>query len=163
MASDAQLTPMMAQYRRIKSEIPAEEYLVPIGQAAVARPGTHLSVITYGIGTVLGIALLGALVILIIHDVTQKKHTVLRNYPVIGHLRFLFEFSRAAGLMEGQDRQEGGPKLLSGQGVSVVQPRHVGPPTLGDGADGQVLLKAQPQQLDAPGRLGAALVRASSL
>ena len=29
--------------------------------------------------------------ILIIHDVTQKKHTVLRNYPVIGRLRFFFE------------------------------------------------------------------------
>ena len=50
-----------------------------------------LSVLSYGIGTVLGFVLLGALFILIIHDVTQKKHTVLRNYPVIGHLRFFFE------------------------------------------------------------------------
>ncbi len=50
-----------------------------------------LSVVTYGIGTVLGIVLIGGLVVLIVHDVTQKKHTVLRNYPVVGHLRFYFE------------------------------------------------------------------------
>ncbi|MCA9395682.1 MAG: FMN-binding glutamate synthase family protein [Candidatus Omnitrophica bacterium] len=26
-----------------------------------------------------------------IHDLTQKKHTILRNFPVIGHLRYLLE------------------------------------------------------------------------
>jgi glutamate synthase domain-containing protein 2 len=50
-----------------------------------------LSVVSYGIGTILGFVLIGGLVILIIHDVTQKKHTVLRNYPVIGHFRFYLE------------------------------------------------------------------------
>jgi glutamate synthase domain-containing protein 2 len=50
-----------------------------------------MSVVTYGIGTVLGIAVVGWLIVAIIHDVTQKKHTVLRNYPVIGRLRFFFE------------------------------------------------------------------------
>lgn len=29
-----------------------------------------------------------------IYDVTQKKHTLLRLYPVIGHIRYLFEFFR---------------------------------------------------------------------
>ena len=28
------------------------------------------------------------------HDLRQTRHSVLRNYPVIGHLRFLFEFIR---------------------------------------------------------------------
>jgi len=50
-----------------------------------------MSVLTYGVGTILGLLLIGALVVLIIHDVTQKKHTVLRNFPVIGHFRFYFE------------------------------------------------------------------------
>ncbi len=50
-----------------------------------------LNVVSYGIGTILALLLLVGLFILIIHDVTQKKHTVLRNYPVIGHLRFFFE------------------------------------------------------------------------
>ena len=50
-----------------------------------------LSVLSYGIGTILGFVLLGALFVLIIHDVTQKKHTVLRNFPIIGRFRFFFE------------------------------------------------------------------------
>jgi len=50
-----------------------------------------ISVVTYSVGTVLGLVLLGALLVLVIHDVTQKKHTVLRNFPVIGRLRFFFE------------------------------------------------------------------------
>ena len=39
------------------------------------------------------LAFLG-LVLLGVRDVTQDRHSVLRNYPVIGHLRFLFEFIR---------------------------------------------------------------------
>ena len=34
-------------YRRIKEELPAEDYAVPIGQARVAREGRDVSVITY--------------------------------------------------------------------------------------------------------------------
>jgi glutamate synthase (ferredoxin) len=33
-------------------------------------------------------AALGAVVA---HDLTQKKHAILRNFPVIGHLRFTLE------------------------------------------------------------------------
>jgi len=35
-------------YRRIKEEIPEEEYLVPIGKAALRKEGRDLTVITYG-------------------------------------------------------------------------------------------------------------------
>jgi 2-oxoisovalerate dehydrogenase E1 component beta subunit len=34
-------------YRRIKDEVPEEDYVVPIGKANVAREGRHVSVITY--------------------------------------------------------------------------------------------------------------------
>ena len=34
-------------YRRIKEEIPAEDYIVPLGKARVAREGRDISVITY--------------------------------------------------------------------------------------------------------------------
>ncbi len=34
-------------YRRIKEEVPAEDYVVPIGKARVAREGRDLSIITY--------------------------------------------------------------------------------------------------------------------
>lgn len=35
-------------YRRIKDEVPEEDYIVPIGKAKVRRAGSDLSVITYG-------------------------------------------------------------------------------------------------------------------
>ncbi len=34
-------------YRRIKEEVPAEDYIVPLGKARIARPGGDLSIITY--------------------------------------------------------------------------------------------------------------------
>ena len=35
-------------YRRIKEDLPAEDYVVPIGEAAVRRAGDDLTIITYG-------------------------------------------------------------------------------------------------------------------
>ena len=35
-------------YRRIKEELPSEDYVVPIGKAAVRRAGRDLTVVTYG-------------------------------------------------------------------------------------------------------------------
>ena len=35
-------------YRRLKAVLPVEDYIVPIGKADVKRPGTDISVITYG-------------------------------------------------------------------------------------------------------------------
>jgi 2-oxoisovalerate dehydrogenase E1 component beta subunit len=37
-----------ALYRRIKEDVPEEEYTVPIGKARVAREGRDLSIVTYG-------------------------------------------------------------------------------------------------------------------
>src|SRR4029079_7734080 len=50
-----------------------------------------VGMVTYGIGTVLGFLLVGLLAYWFLQDITQKKHTVLRNYPVIGRLRYLLE------------------------------------------------------------------------
>jgi glutamate synthase domain-containing protein 2 len=40
------------------------------------------------------VLLTGALTVLGIHDLRQTKRSILRNYPVIGHIRFLFESIR---------------------------------------------------------------------
>ena len=48
-------------------------------------------ILSYGIGTLVALGLVGVLVFLFVRDITQKKHGVLRNYPVIGHLRYFFE------------------------------------------------------------------------
>ena len=50
-----------------------------------------LGILAVWIGTILALALFVLVVFWFIQDVTQKKHAVLRNYPVIGRLRYLFE------------------------------------------------------------------------
>src|SRR5262245_25082464 len=50
-----------------------------------------MGVITYGLGTLLALGLVAVLLFWFIQDVTQKKHTILRNFPVVGRLRYLFE------------------------------------------------------------------------
>ena len=50
-----------------------------------------VSVLSVSAGTLLAIALFVILVFWYIKDITQKKHTVLRNYPIVGRLRYFFE------------------------------------------------------------------------
>lgn len=40
------------------------------------------------------VAMVVIVLLVAIHDVVQKKHSVLRNYPVVGHMRFLLESIR---------------------------------------------------------------------
>jgi glutamate synthase domain-containing protein 2 len=47
-----------------------------------------------GQASLLWVLLLSALVLVGISDLQQNKHAILRNYPIIGHLRFLLEFIR---------------------------------------------------------------------
>jgi hypothetical protein len=35
-----------------------------------------------------------ALIALGVRDLRQTRHAILRNYPIIGHMRFFFEFIR---------------------------------------------------------------------
>ena len=50
-----------------------------------------MGILSYGLGTLAAFALLLWVAYVFIRDITQKKHGVLRNYPVIGHLRYFFE------------------------------------------------------------------------
>jgi len=50
-----------------------------------------MDIVSYGIGTLIGFVLLLGVVFLFLSDLTQKKHAVLRSYPVIGHLRYFLE------------------------------------------------------------------------
>ncbi len=44
-----------------------------------------------GIGWIIVAVLLGALVAVGIYDVLQRRHSILRNYPILGHMRFILE------------------------------------------------------------------------
>lgn len=43
-----------------------------------------------------GLALFGFLAILGLRDLTQTRHAILRNYPILAHMRFIFEHLRPA-------------------------------------------------------------------
>ncbi|MDD2886061.1 MAG: FMN-binding glutamate synthase family protein, partial [Dechloromonas sp.] len=50
-----------------------------------------LGVFHVSLGVLVALVLALLLVFWYLRDVTQKRHTVLRNFPIIGHLRFFFE------------------------------------------------------------------------
>ena len=66
-----------------------ERFTVFFGVAALAL----LSLVLLSISSWfwLGVLGFGALTALGISDVTQRRHAVLRNYPILGHMRFIFE------------------------------------------------------------------------
>ena len=47
-----------------------------------------------GQASLLWVLILTGLVVLGVHDLQQTRHAILRNYPIIGHMRFLLEFIR---------------------------------------------------------------------
>ena len=49
-----------------------------------------LDLIFFSIAAMLGVVAVALVIVWFIQDVTQKKHSILRNYPVIGRLRFFF-------------------------------------------------------------------------
>jgi glutamate synthase domain-containing protein 2 len=44
-----------------------------------------------GIGWIIVAVLLAAVVAVGVYDVIQRKHSILRNYPILGHARFMLE------------------------------------------------------------------------
>jgi len=53
-----------------------------------------LAIMIWSSWFLLPFATFGALSLLGLHDVRQNSHSVLRNYPVLGHIRFLLESIR---------------------------------------------------------------------
>jgi glutamate synthase domain-containing protein 2 len=48
-------------------------------------------VLSQGAGTILGLLAFAVVLWVVVSDITQKKHTILRNYPLVGHLRYILE------------------------------------------------------------------------
>ena len=49
------------------------------------------TVFSVSLGVIVVVILMAGLVFWYLRDITQKKHAILRNYPVVGHLRYFFE------------------------------------------------------------------------
>ena len=50
-----------------------------------------LNAVLHGVITIVALVLVATLAYWFVQDVTQKKHSILRNFPVIGRLRYVFE------------------------------------------------------------------------
>ncbi|NLU83550.1 FMN-binding glutamate synthase family protein [Rhodococcus sp. HNM0569] len=64
---------------------------VPVGAVALAFMAALVAALLGGWGWWLVVAVLASLLAVGAYDVVQTRHSVLRNYPVLGHLRFLLE------------------------------------------------------------------------
>ena len=69
-------------------------FSVPIAGAALCVAGIVLAIAVGGIGFIVVAVVFGALLALGVRDLLQRRHSILRNYPVLGHLRFAFEAIR---------------------------------------------------------------------
>jgi hypothetical protein len=50
-----------------------------------------LGMLKTGLGTLAALLVVLGLIVMFVRDVTQKQHTVLRNFPVVGRFRYWFE------------------------------------------------------------------------
>lgn len=64
-----------------------------LGLCALGLLLSLFSLMAFGVGW-LAVLVFAALIALGLYDLRQSRHSVLRNYPVIGHLRFMLEYIR---------------------------------------------------------------------
>lgn len=50
-----------------------------------------LNIVSYSLGAIIAFMLVAGILLWLVRDIVQKKHAVLRNYPIIGHMRFFLE------------------------------------------------------------------------
>ncbi len=50
-----------------------------------------MAIVSYGFGTLFGFFLAAFFLYWLVYDLIQKKHPILRNYILIGHLRYFLE------------------------------------------------------------------------
>jgi glutamate synthase domain-containing protein 2 len=50
--------------------------------------------VAWSVWWLIAVVVIGALALVAVYDVVQRRHSVLRNYPLVGHLRYLLEAIR---------------------------------------------------------------------
>lgn len=79
-------------------------YLLPVAPRFICLTIATLGTLGAGLGAALQatawtwwlpiLIIFGSFTLLGIHDVIQQRHSILRNYPIAAHLRFLLEHVR---------------------------------------------------------------------
>ena len=64
-----------------------------LGLCVFALLLSGFSMVVFGVG-LMPMLLFSALVVLGVYDLRQSKRSILRNYPIIGHIRFMLEYVR---------------------------------------------------------------------
>ena len=82
---------MRAKINALDTQLPVRYSLIALCAFGVLLLLFSLAI--FGVGW-LALLVCAVLVGVGVHDLRQTRHAILRNYPVIGHLRFLFEFIR---------------------------------------------------------------------
>ena len=65
-----------------------------IGSVVLCALGVVAAILLGGVGFIVVAAVFGALAAVGIYDVVQRRHSILRNYPILGHARFMLEAIR---------------------------------------------------------------------
>ena len=65
-----------------------------IGSAVLCVAAVLAAVLVGGVGFIVVAVIFGALAAVGVHDVLQRRHSILRNYPILGHARFMLEAIR---------------------------------------------------------------------
>jgi hypothetical protein len=65
-----------------------------VGSIVICALAVVLAVAVGGIGWIIVAVIAGAVALVGLYDVTQRRHSILRNYPVLGHARFMLEAIR---------------------------------------------------------------------
>ena len=68
-------------------------FLVVAGLSFLTALSVLLTVLV-GAGWWVAVGVFGLLLLVAFRDVAQRRHSILRNYPVIGHMRFMLEYIR---------------------------------------------------------------------
>jgi glutamate synthase domain-containing protein 2 len=65
-----------------------------VGSLILCVAAIVAAVLIGGVGFIVVAVIFGALTAVGIHDLVQRKHSILRNYPILGHARFMLEAIR---------------------------------------------------------------------
>jgi glutamate synthase domain-containing protein 2 len=65
-----------------------------IATIAVCALAIVAAVLIGGVGFIVVAAVFGALALVGVYDIAQRRHSILRNYPILGHARFMLEAIR---------------------------------------------------------------------
>ena len=61
------------------------------GRTALVRPGVIADLVTMQWWVWIALAVVVGLVVVVVYDLLQRQHAILRNFPIVGHLRYLLE------------------------------------------------------------------------